>query len=480
MVVASVAASTFALVPATARSQNEAGWSQYQHDAAHSGTAVEGPEPPYRIRWELPAPDGDALSPAVIAGDVAYTLGREAVYAVDVASGDVRWEVRRDGPSLASPALTGDGTTLLFVDGPGADAGAGNGGTPTPTSEPTPTASPSPDDAAISSDTALVALDVVDGVERWREDLPAESRSGVTVDGTTAFVAGVDGSITAIDVGAGATMWSDDVGGPIEVPLAVADATVVAVVRDVDAREVTLVARSATDGSQTFAPLTSRIGSTAASSASIVDGAIVIGMPDRLVHAISADGGTELWTSLTLSVFSPASSAAFAGDTVYVADVSAGLYAFDRASGERAWAFQFNDLVVRSAPVRVGGHVLVGLATGRLVAVDAETGHLVWSGRGGPGLVGTIAVGADVVVAVRGGRDAGLVAYEADPEGALVDVASPTELDTGVTLPRIAIGAAIALAVILIPGVLYRRRFGPVSLEDGIGDEVADGDEEPR
>ena len=313
--------------------------------------------------------------------------------------------------------------------------------------------------------------------ERWRADLPAESRSGVTVEGTTAFVAGVDGSITAIDVGDGSTTWSEDVGGPIEVPLTVADATVVAVVRDVDAREVTIVARSATDGSQSFAPLTSRIGSTAASSAAIVDGAIVIGMPDRLVHAISADGGTELWTSLALSVFSPASSAAFAGDTVYVADVSAGLYAFDRASGERAWAFQFNDLVVRSAPVRVGGYVLVGLATGRLVAVDAETGHLVWSGRGGPGLVGTIAVGADVVVAVSGGRDAGLVAFESDPEGGLVDVASPTQLDAGVTLPRIAIGAAIALAVILLPGVLYRRRFGPVSLEEGIGDEVADGDE---
>ncbi|HYF12481.1 MAG TPA: PQQ-binding-like beta-propeller repeat protein, partial [Actinomycetota bacterium] len=425
---------------------------------------AEGPEPPYRIRWELPAPHGDALSPAVIAGDVAYTLGREAVYAVDVASGDVRWEVPRDGPFLASPALTGDGTTLLFVDGPEAGAGTRDGATPTPT------ASPSPDDAAISSGTALVALDVVDGDERWRADLPADSRSGVTVEGTTAFVAGVDGSITAIDVGNGSATWSDDVGGPIEVPLTVADATVVAVVRDVGAREVTIVARSATDGSQTFAPLTSRIGSTAASSAAVVGGAIVVGMPDRLVHAISADGGTELWTSLALSVFSPASSAAFAGDTVYVADVSGGLYALDRASGERAWAFQFNDLVVRSAPVRVGGHVLVGLATGRLVAVDAETGHLVWSGRGGPGLVGTIAVGADVVVAVSGGRDAGLVAYEADPEGALVDVASPTELDTGVTLPRIALGAVIAIAVILIPGVLYRRRFGPVSLEEGIGD----------
>ncbi|HYG71964.1 MAG TPA: hypothetical protein VEC15_06710, partial [Actinomycetota bacterium] len=84
---------------------------------------------------------------------------------------------------------------------------------------------------------------------------------------------------------------------------------------------------------------------------------------------------------------------------------------------------------------------------------------------------------ADVVVAVSGGRDAGLVAFESDPEGGLVDVASPTQLDTGVTLPRIAIGAAIALAMILIPGVLYRRRFGPVSLEEGSGDEVADGDE---
>ena len=35
------------------------------------GVLADGPEPPYRVRWTLPAPTGDALSGAVLAGDLA-------------------------------------------------------------------------------------------------------------------------------------------------------------------------------------------------------------------------------------------------------------------------------------------------------------------------------------------------------------------------------------------------------------------------
>jgi hypothetical protein len=102
------------------------------------------------------------------------------------------------------------------------------------------------------------------------------------------------------------------------------------------------------------------------------------------------------------------------------------------------------------------------------VAVGADSGHLVWESEATPGLTGTIALGPDVVVAVKGGKEAGLIAFEPDPEGTLVDLHSPTELDAGTTLSRYAVAAAVVLVGVLVPGRLLRRRLGPADLSGGI------------
>jgi outer membrane protein assembly factor BamB len=476
---------TVALGPARVSAQANGAWDQYQGDGSHAGSA-EGPEPPYRVRWTLPAPEGDALGPAVLDGTRVYTLGREAVYAVDVATGEIAWQVPRDGRVLSSPALmAGSAPTLLFVDGPSgqdADAAAspsliasGGTGSPTASASPAGTASPSGGTAAGSTAAStLVALDATSGDELWRVPLPGMSRTGVTLDGASAYVGDTKGEVVAIDATDGTIAWTQDIGGRIEVPLAADDASVVVVGEDTDGREVTVAVLDATTGDTRFEPLAFRIGSSAATAPSILDGHAIVGMPDRLVHAFDVEDGTEAWTALTITVFSPATGVAATADDVYVADLSGGLYALDAASGERDWDFQFNELVVRSAPVRVGDSVLLGLTDGRLVAVDAGTGHLTWQGHA-PGLTGTLAVGPDVVVAAKGGRDAGLVAYETDPDGALIDVASPTELDAGTTLVRAGVGAAIALAIVLVPGFLLRRRYGgPAFASDAIDPDGLD------
>jgi hypothetical protein len=95
----------------------------------------------------------------------------------------------------------------------------------------------------------------------------------------------------------------------------------------------------------------------------------------------------------------------------------------------------------------------------------------VWQSAASPGLIGTIALSPEAVVAVKGGAEGGLIAFEHDPNGRLVDVPSPTELDGGTTLARIGAAAAIALAILLVPGMLLRRRFG-----DAFAAETEDGD----
>lgn len=446
-------------------------WSQYQGGPAHSGSLKDGPQPPFRIRWTLPAPAGEALSPAVIDAERAYALGSEAVYAIDLATGEATELAPRDGGPLSPPAIAQVGSTpaLLFLEGPPAAA------EPSPAASPEGSPSPGTDEEEPRTST-LVAVSLADGSELWRAPLGAVSRSGVAVEGDTAYVGDGDGNVVAVSLADGAERWAAEVPGRVDQPVAVADGIVYAVGRDGRAPRLVIVALDATTGEEAWrsAPeITSAVGSGPAAG----EGFVLVGSADRLLRSIGAGDGAERWAALTLSFFSPATVPALADGAVYAVDLGGGLYRFDAADGERAWSHQLNETVVRGAPVVSGPTVLLGLNDGRLVAVDAGTGHLVWGSEPTPGLIGTIALGPDVVVAVKGGQDAGLVAFEPDPDGTLVDVPPPTELDVGVTLGRYALAAALVAVGALVPGIWLRRRLGPPDLGGEVGDEGEQEDE---
>lgn len=461
--------------PVALAQQGGASWSQFQADAAHSGTLGDGPAPPYRIRWELPAPAGPALSGAVIDGDLAYTIGRDDVYAVELATGEIVWQIPRAGGPLSVPAIAVDATgapLLLYLEGPADEVGDGSAGSPTPSPSPTPT--PSPDAAEETAPSSeLVAVGTEDRQERWRVPLDDVSRAGVTVEGDAAFVADESGSVFAVGLADGDVRWTADAGAKVEVAVAVADGLVVVVARDTGDRGVIVNAFDRESGERRWR-VSPQVGSSAVSGAAVADGRVVVGFADRFARALSAEDGEQLWASLVITAFSPVTSPALQPGTVFMADVNGGVYRIDAADGGRDWSYQLNDIVLRSSPVLSGRIVLLGLNDGRLVAIDAGSGRLVWQSEATQGLVGAIAVSSETIVAVKGGRDAGLVAYEHDPDAALVDVPSPTRLAAGTTVVRFGIAALIVLVVVLGPGLLARRRFGDAF---PAGDDAGDADE---
>lgn len=326
--------------------------------------------------------------------------------------------------------------------------------------------------------------------------LEAASRSGVTIDGDAAYVGDQAGNVYAIALRDGRIRWTSDLGEPdagrgcqrfggaaVDVPLAVADDQVIVVGRNVDEAAVAVTAYAQSDGECRWREIP-QIGSATTSTAAVGGGIVVLGFADRLVRGLDGANGQQLWSALVLSLFSPVGSPALQPDAVYLADLGGGLYRVDPQDGGRDWSFQFNEVVLRSSPVVSGDTVLLGLNDGRLVAVDADSGHLVWQSEASPGLLGTIAVSPDAVVAVKGGGDAGLIAFEHDPNGRLVNVPSPTELDPGTTLARIAAAAAVVLAAAIVPGILARRRFGdavaPEQAEDDLDGDADDADGEER
>jgi outer membrane protein assembly factor BamB len=483
---ATVATAPLVLLSGGAVAQETPTWSQFQGGPGHPGVLPDGPEPPYRVRWTLPAPTGDALSGVVIAGDLAVSVGNEAVYGIDVASGTVGWRVARDGGPLSIPAIGAGprGKIVVFLDGPGpSDAGGASEGSPSPRTSPSPSAEPSgspsttgPGPSPTGPDeqpdvSTLVAVSLADRTELWRTPLGETSRSGVTIEGTNAFVGDQGGTVYAVSLESGTITWSAEMDGRVDSAVAVADGQVVAVARNTDTAQVVVAAFDESTGERSWPAQAIQANSTAGTAASAGGGSLFIGSADRRVRALDSENGTERWATLALSLFSPATSLAFDDDGVFAADIAGGLYRLDAADGGRRWSYQLNEVALRSSPVVSGSSVLLGLGDGRLVAVDVASGHLVWESAPSPGLVGTIALSSNAVIAVKGGRDAGLIAFEHDPQGALVDVPSPTQLEGGTTLTRWALAAVIVFAVAFIPGIWATRRFGVVADGDPSDDD---------
>ncbi|HEX5950504.1 MAG TPA: PQQ-binding-like beta-propeller repeat protein, partial [Actinomycetota bacterium] len=382
---AALAALAFACLAGLSATAQEGGfaWSQFQGGPGHSGTAPQAPSPPYRQLWRFTPPEG-ALSAPVIGDDLAIAVGEQAVYALELATGELAWDVPRDGGPLSPPALgtAGDRRVLVYLDGPAGDDAAS---TPTATAAPpttTPTSTPTDGTASEAPASDLVAIDLGDRSELWRTTLQYRSRSGVTIDGDRAYVADDRGSVYAVGLADGAVAWTADAAGRAESPPAVADGNVYVVAQAEDQPRVEMLALDAEIGE----PAWPRFATTGylASAVSAGDGAVVLAV-DRDVRAFGAETGRVQWESLVHGLFWPVSAPTAGAGSVLVADESGGLYRIHAADGGRTWEHQTNERVVRSSPVVAGGSVLVGLASGELAAFDPSTGDLVSTTPATPG-----------------------------------------------------------------------------------------------
>ncbi|MBI4259347.1 MAG: PQQ-binding-like beta-propeller repeat protein [Actinobacteria bacterium] len=453
-----------ALGPASGQPEPAPGgvvWSQFQGDPAHSGwVAGGGVEPPLEVAWRFDDPEGSAgTSDPVIWNDLALTVGRTAVYGVDLATGEFRFSVPRIESPLTEPALgVTDGRTLLvYSEGPDGSAGTTDGeGDAEADAEADPVGS------------TVVGLDLETGEAAWRLQLEGDSRSGVAVEGTVAYVGDRRGDVHAIDLATGDPVWTYDGTGDVDVTPAAAGGRVYAVSLDRAAGSVSLVALDAADGALVWKYEPGRFG--AASTVPTVGAdALYLGLR-RHVVALDLEDGAQLWSSPVRGFFLFPGAALADGSELYVAEaqevagVQGAVYRLDPATGARIWDFQLEDAILASAPVVVGDTLFVGLSAGGLVALDRTTGHRTFrveSGLDEP--LGAIAVGDGILVARQASRTGGLVAFRSGGGQPITDVASPTEFRTENLLRDLgpALLGLFAGFYLLSRGLLRDRLLGP-------------------
>ena len=391
-------------------------------------------EPPYRLAWRVDT-EGPVSGVAVI-GDLGIAIGEDAVYAIDLVHGRIAWTVARSGGRPLRPvALRFAGRSLLLF---------------------TESASRAATTDSASTPTDVVALDLGDRSERWRVRFEAGVPGAVAVGDGLAYVVDGDGVLSALDLANGDERWSADAAGATDAP-----PTLVGPVLLVAGRVAGSVGRLAALDAATGAPVwgdavASEIPAASAIAARAGEAVVVGG--DRLVRAVDAVDGAERWRSLVVNLPSPVIAPLVVPGAVYVADYAGGVYRFDPETGDRMWDQQLNRLLVRSSLVAAGDAVVVGTNDGHLVALDAATGHVVADRSTGPGLLGPITVAGDILLVPKSGADPGLLALATDPDGTLLDVASPTVLDVAGSLGRYVVALfAVVVGIVVLPGGLARR-----------------------
>jgi len=454
-------------------------WPQFQGGPSHPGTA-EGPPPPYRQSWAFPVASvgQQGASAPVVVTDEAIVVGPTAVDGIDLSTGQERWTLARaEGPSTTPAVATVKGTpVLLFTEG------------------------------SSSSDTKLRAVKLADRAPAWASPfaLGEQSHSGVTVAGGTAFVGDDAGHVFAVDLATGKERWSILLNDGVQGPLTVANGTVYTVPQGRlasgaaatptvtptptpspsptgqvigEENRLSLVALSASSGDPSWVvplPVGTYFTSLPVAAGESVFVAVSDGAFNGELIAVSAANGAVRWVHRGIGPVLQTSSPTATGDAVYVADGRGGLWKFDPADGRRLFDFQFNEFIRRSSPVVVGGAALVGLGDGRLVGVDASSGHQVWESGTGPGLVGGIAVAGELVLAATGGVRGGVVAFEPDPQGNLIDVTSPSVADLPRLVGNFVIAMVVMMVLLMVPlGYISRRTKAP---EFGEPDGPEDGD----
>ncbi|WP_225335362.1 outer membrane protein assembly factor BamB family protein [Halomicrobium urmianum] len=296
------------------------------------GVEPTGPEP--TVAWTYEA-SGPFWGSPVVAEDAVFIGGTDgALYALDAETGDRQWAFATDHRVEGAPAYA-DGTVYVG-----------------------------------SYDTRVYAVDAASGEERWNRALGGLIRGSPTVRDDTVFI-GVgchnlacswyadeadvtqDGWVYALDAASGETRWKYPVGDEVVSTPAVDEGTVY-----VGASDATMYALAADTGDVEW---TYDVNDMIWSSPALAFGTLFFADWNGRVHAVDADSGEEEWTADPLANYISGSVAVdeegvYVGHTPYNSlddpQTHYGkMFKFDRRTGAELWSFETTALEIGSSPV---------------------------------------------------------------------------------------------------------------------------------
>lgn len=223
-------------------------------------------------------------------------------------------------------------------------------------------------------DKAVLALDALTGVERWRKHLAVRHISDPLIAGDSVIIALSDGYAAALRLADGALRWREPVAGASLAAPAQADDLVI-----FGGDKGILTARRIDDGSLawTFSVQESSTwGNSFPYGAMFAAGTVYATCWNRRCYALDAETGALRWESEP-TIKRPALTAPVLGDNaLYFCGHDRYVYCLAADTGQRLWTRQFSR-PAEIAPLLAGGALLVAAGDRCIYRLDPGTGELI-------------------------------------------------------------------------------------------------------
>ena len=340
-------------------------WGQFRGGPSLTGVSAATVPDELELLWTFEAGESIDSSAAIADGTVYVGAYTGELIALDLDTGDVRWRYKaseRMGIGESSPAV-GDGRVFI-----GDLAGV------------------------------LHAVDAATGEALWTYATQGEIKSSPVLVGDRVLVGSYDGYLYGLDAASGELAWQVETQNYVHATPAVIDGVayfggcdeVFHGVRVSDGEKVvslpagayTAASSAVRDGRAYFGTFDNEVISLDLSTHEIlwryehperhfpfyssalnVDGTVVIGGRDRMVHAIDDATGEARWTFMTRARVD--SSPAAAGDRVYIGSGDGRFYVLDLATGDKLWEFD-TGAPLSASPAIAEGKVVIGSQDGVL------------------------------------------------------------------------------------------------------------------
>ncbi|MEN6371121.1 MAG: PQQ-binding-like beta-propeller repeat protein [Armatimonadota bacterium] len=331
----------------------ESDWTMARYDEAQTGYTPQQLTVPLTLYWQhnTTKSANNTSAPAVV-GDTTYFSSGDRVYAVDTATGSLKWRFPSGSDALRSAVKTGITAweDMVFFGG---------------------------------MDGKLYALNAATGLMAWTFSAESAIRSTPVVSNGTIFVGSDDNNLYAIDARSGELSWTGGFRTNDDVAASPAISPGIVVFTSLD---TTVYAANSATGKIRW---TYRLPSVDTQSGPVVSGNLVFIPAGNSIHVLSVKSGQLRYViNLQSDVSAPI---AIAGSDVYVVCRNLKLYAYKAGlnAAKPKWAAAADLKMAVSAPPTVAGDtVFVGTKRGTVCAFSADTGNLLWNYTATPSIIG--------------------------------------------------------------------------------------------
>jgi len=301
-------------------------WPQFRGSLALLGTSAATLPPTLKLLWTYEAGDSIESSAAIVDGVVYVGSQTGDLHAVNLSDGSLKWKYRAspDGIGESSPAVAGGLVYIGDITG------------------------------------TVHAVDVATGKAAWTFKTGGEVKSSPVISGDLLLIGSYDSHLYGL---------AAKTEGYVHGTPAVVDGVAYVAGCDEILRGIRV-----SDGNEIF-----RVSSGAYTGASpaILDGRAYYGTYENEVLAVNLKTRRRAWTYRHPERNFPFySSAAISGGRLFVGGRDKMMHALDARTGKEVWSFQ-TGARVDSSPVVASGRVYVGSNDGKLYVFDAATGKPV-------------------------------------------------------------------------------------------------------